>query len=121
MKITFLIRHYPIFAIILPSILLVGILPFIGNSWAQQRGLVIPEPADVAPPANATNSSTIMMDKDINVTSHGTVVNNTIEVPSNITNTPLESGLPQSNQTANESDKGDMQLSSGPQSNVTDR
>jgi hypothetical protein len=62
-----------------------------------------------------------MKDKDINVTSPVTVVNNTIGMPSNITNTPLESGLPHSNPTANESDKGDMRLSGGPQSNVPDR
>ena len=109
MEIALLIKRYQIFGIVLSATLVGVSLPFIGNAWAQERGLVIPELADVPPPANATSnttsSSTMMMMKDnINASSPVTVVNKTIEVPSDIPNATLESESPQSNNTANKSD-----------------
>jgi len=103
METALLIKRYQIFGIVLSATLVGVSLPFIGNVWAQERGLVIPELADVPPPANATNSSTIMKD-NINASSPVTVVNKTIEVPSDIPNATLESESPQSNNTANKSD-----------------
>ena len=105
METSLLIKRYQIFVIVIVlSATLVGVsLPFIGNAWAQERGLVIPELADVPPPANATNSSTIMKD-NINASSPVTVVNKTIEVPANAQNATLEPESSQSNNTANKSD-----------------
>lgn len=106
METALLIKHYPIFVtVIVLSATLVGVsLPFIGNVWAQERGLVIPELVDIPPPANATNSSTIMMKDNINPSSPVTVVNKTIQVPSDIPNATVEPESPQSNNTANKSD-----------------
>ena len=118
--VTFFIRHYPIFATILTAIFLGGILPSIGNSWAQERGLVLPEPADVAPPANATNSSTIIMDKDINTTSPATVVNNTIDSSSNVVNDTSEPQVPQVEPNVTETQpRTDNQSQSEPSSNAS--
>jgi hypothetical protein len=102
METTLLIKRYQIFGIVL-SATLVGVSLTLGNAWAQERGLVIPELADVPAPANATNSTTIMKD-NINASSPVTVVNKTIQVPSDIPNPTLESESPQSNNTANKSD-----------------
>jgi len=107
METALLIKRYPIFVIVIVlSATLVGVsLPFIGNAWAQERGLVIPELADVPPPANATNSTSMMIMKDnINASSPVTISNNTNEVPSDIPNATLEPESPQSNNTANKSD-----------------
>jgi hypothetical protein len=106
METALLIKHYPIFVIVL-SATLVGVSLTLGNAWAQQRGLVIPEPSDVAPPANATSPGTIMKN-NINATSPVIVSNNTIEVPSNITNATLEPESPQSNNTTNKSKTVDL-------------
>jgi hypothetical protein len=98
METTLLIKHYPIFVLVL-SASLVGVSLTLGNAWAQQRGLVIPEPADVAPPANATSPGTMMKD-NVSVSSPVNVSNNTIEVPSNAQNATTGSESPQSNNTA---------------------
>ena len=106
METALLIKRYQIFVtVIVLSATLVGVSLTLGNVWAQERGLVIPELADVPPPANATNSTTMMIMKDnINASSSVTISNNTIEVPSDIPNATLEPESPQSNNTANKSD-----------------
>jgi hypothetical protein len=75
------------------------------------------------PLAIATNLGTTMNNDNVSVPiTNATAVNNAKEVSSNITNTTPESGLPQSNPISNEPDKGDVQLSGGPQQwNVTIR
>jgi len=105
METALLIKRYQIFVtVIVLSATLVGVSLTLGNVWAQERGLVIPELADVPPPANATNSTTMMMKDNINASSSVTRSNNTIEVPSDIPNATLEPESPQSNNTANKSD-----------------
>jgi len=106
METALLIKRYQIFVtVIVLSATLVGVSLTLGNVWAQERGLVIPELADVPPPANATNSTTMMIMKDnINASSSVTRSNNTIEVPSDVPNATLEPESPQSNNTANKSD-----------------
>ena len=97
METTFPIKHNVILAISVSIVLVCGLVP-LGNVWSQERGLVIPEPADVAPPANATSLNTIVKDNS-NASSPATIVNKSIEVPSDIPNATLESESPQSNNT----------------------
>jgi hypothetical protein len=106
METALLIKRYPKFVIVIVlSATLVGVSLTLGNVRAQERGLVVPELADIPPPANATNSTTMMIMKDnINASSSVTISNNTIEVPSYIPNATLEPESPQSNNTANKSD-----------------
>jgi hypothetical protein len=119
-RITFFIRHYPIFATILSAIFLGGILPSIGNSWAQERGLVLPEPTDVAPPANATNSSTIISDEDINATRSVNAVNKTIDSSSNVVNDTTEPQIPLVEPNVTETQpRTDNQSQSEPSSNAS--
>jgi hypothetical protein len=117
--ITFFIRHYPIFATILSAIFLGGILPIIGNSWAQERGLVLPEPTDVAPPANVTNSSTIIGD-DINTTRSVNAVNKTTDSSSSVVNDTSEPQVPQAEPNVTETQPStDNQSQSEPSSNAS--
>jgi hypothetical protein len=119
-RITFIIRQYPKFAIILSTILLCGILPSIGNSWAQERGLVLPEPTDVAPPANATNSSTIISDEDINATRSVNAVNKTIDSSSIFVNDTTEPQIPLVEPNVTETQpRTDNQSQSEPSSNAS--
>jgi hypothetical protein len=101
METALLIKRYQIFVIVLSATLVVVSLPFIGNAWAQERGLVIPELADVPPPANATSPGDITEDNS-KTSSPDTPVNKTMEVPSTPNATQFES--PQFNNTANKSD-----------------
>jgi hypothetical protein len=100
MKTTFS-KHNMIFAMLLSIVLALQLIPSMGNTWAQERGLVIPEPADVPPPANATSPGNITEDNS-KTSSPDMPVNKTIEVPSTPNATQFES--PQFNNTANRSD-----------------